>query len=126
MILNEEDMIYRAELEALMAEAHDQIRKNPDAEQVIAIRTARGNLHLAVLTEDDVSQEAEVLKKMKEQGDTKVICFLAIWNDGNIDCGSKKLREGIRRMNWDNYEALTVIRSAEVFTPITLRSLYKK
>lgn len=81
---------------------------NPDAEQVIVLRTANGNLYSVVnrnITGGDHRDEDICLQTLREKDDTQVFSILALWDTHSPEITSAHFNQGLVDLNPENENA---------------------
>ena len=91
------------EARALVAEARQQIPSYPSADQVITVKTAKGNVYSFPYHLVGGHEEVEdFLRKLLENDDTVVRFVVCVWEDGNIEVPSDYLQEHLMLLNVKN------------------------
>ena len=109
----------------LLEVAEQQVKVNPEADQVIAVKTAKGNVyHFAnhgVLT-GNTAGESRFAQMLEEQGDTEILCLVALWNNGCVDVPSMHFRCSLLELDPRNGETVMLLRSENGYTVRTVGS----
>ena len=106
--MNTEVHDWKQEFLLLKSHAEALLSSNPDAQQVIALKTVKGNLYSAVnhrITEGDYRGEDACLQQLREQNDTRVLAILALWNTHSLEVTSAHFNLGLTALDPENEEA---------------------
>ena len=112
------------ELHTLLEEAERLLRENPEAEQVIVAKTAKGNLHHCAnhrILAGDPTEEVRFVQLLRERGDTEIRCLAALWSNGCADVPSMHLRERLLELSEKNAEAVLPLRGEDGWSVKTIR-----
>lgn len=97
------------ELCALLEEAERQVQANPEADQVIAVKTAKGNTyHFAnhQVQAGSRADEDRFVELLREKDDVTVQYLVAMWNTCGIDLPSMHFRRRLLELSPQNAEAV--------------------
>ena len=85
-----------------------RVPANTAADQTIALRTAKGNIHVLEnygVQNGDYACEDAFLRSLAEQVDTEVTHLVCLWHDGWPDLPSLHFRKGLLEINGNNEDA---------------------
>lgn len=108
--------VRKVELYALLEEAERQVQANPEAEQVIVVKTAKANMyHFANydITSGSRADEDRFVELLREQDDTEVQYLVAMWNNGGVDLPSHHFRSRLLEPSPKNGEAVMPLQGEE-------------
>lgn len=89
----------------LMFEAEKTCCEHPDAEQVIAVKTEKGNTYILVnrnVMSGDYSDENSFIQMLREKDDTETQYLVCKWNGKTVDVPSFHFREQLLNINPKN------------------------
>ena len=84
--------------------------------QAIVLYSAKGNKYSEIIEDacsKDMTNEKELLEKLKVAGDTEIQYALCVWQDNNIDIPSFAFREMLSELDQKNQEALLFVMTTE-------------
>lgn len=105
--------IRERELYAVLEEAEHRIQENPDADQVIVVKTSKANVyHFANYQVQAGNREDEIrfINLLREQDDKEILYLAAMWNNGEVDLPSHHFRSLIMELSPRNGEAVMPLR----------------
>ena len=114
------------EIAELMEALRKQLQENPDAEQIVGVKTVNNNLYFAVnrdIRNGDYQKEKELFNALRKNRDRQVAYFVTMWNDQTPDMCSHNFRKGLLQLDPENKNAMTVLRGAEKYYVKPLSSL---
>lgn len=112
------------ELRALLEEAEHLLRADPKAEQVIVVKTAKGDLqHCANhdILSGDTAEEVRFAEELRRRDDGEIRCLAALWSNGCADVPSMHLRERLLELSEKNAEAVLPLRGEDGWSVKTIR-----
>lgn len=113
----------KTELYALLEEARRQVRENPDAEQIIVVKTAKGNLyHFANygVISGSTADEVRFVALLREKEDTEILYLVAMWSSGGVDLPSHHLRSRLLELSPKNGEAVMPLQGEKGYGMVTI------
>lgn len=96
--------------------------------QAIVLLSAAGNEYSAIIKNalsEEKTDEASLLRKMKEAKDDEICCVLCMWQDKCIDIPSFAFRKLLFALNPKNSEASLFVMTADGVSEIKLSSTMK-
>lgn len=112
------------EYEMLIAEAKALLAEAPGAQQVIVVRSAKGNIyHLANTCVETSADEDCYLDLLRDADDTAVAALVCMWKDGTLDVPSMHFRKGLLALNPANAAAELPLQSLHCLTVKRLEAL---
>ena len=113
------------ELHTLLEKAERQLRANPEADQVIVLKTAKENLYCFAnhgIMNGDTADEGRFVQMLRDTDDTEVRCLVAVWKNGCVDLPSMHFRCALLELDPRNGEAAVLLRSENGYTMRTVGS----
>lgn len=95
------------ELESLVLEAKQRVLEHLFAEQVIVVKTAKGNVRFFGnnVLDQKYEEEKDFVQKLVEEDDTVIEYIVCMWNDSNLDFPSMNFRKLLLEVNEENKHA---------------------
>ena len=95
------------ELEPLIQEAKQRVSEHSTAEQVIVVKTVKGNVHFFAnnVSDQKYEEEKEFVQKLIEEDDAVIDCIVCMWDDFNLDLPSMNFRKLLLAANEENNHA---------------------
>lgn len=113
-----------SEFEVLVGEAKNEIRLNPDAEQVVVVRTTKNRIRS--YTFDSMSEiiaaDNAFVRQLVEQDDVEIKYIVSMWNNYGLEVPSIQLRKCLLEVSPKNGEALVVLQGEYDFAVRTIKS----
>ena len=113
-----------SEFEVLVGEAKNEIHLNPDAEQVVVVRTAKKHIRSFVFhSMEEIIQEDNIfVRQLVEQDDAEIEYIVCMWNNYGLEVPSIQLRKCLLDVSAKNEDALMVLRGEYDFAIRTIKS----
>ena len=94
-------------LTTLIQEARNHISEHPSAEQVIVVKTAKGNIRFFAnnVLDQKYEEEKEFVQKLVEEDDIELEYIVCMWDDFNLDLPSMNFRKLLLEVNEENNNA---------------------
>lgn len=95
------------EFESLIQEAKQRVSEHPSAEQVIVVKTAKGNVRFFAnnVLDQKYEEEKEFVQKLVEEDDAVLEYIVCMWNDSSLDFPSMNFRKLLLDVNEENNHA---------------------
>ena len=95
------------EIELLIQEVKQRVSEHPAAEQVIVVKTAKGNVRFFAnnVLDQKYEEEKEFVQKLVEEDDTVMEYIVCMWDDFNLDLPSMNFRKLLLATNEENKQA---------------------
>ena len=103
-------------LEHLMEKAIRAMAEESGAEQVIALQTAAGNVHVIFnqqVMAGNYEAEKQLLGLLEQARDTHVLYVAALWRNGCADLPSFHFRRRLIELDHRNFETLLLMQGAD-------------
>ena len=103
-------------LEHLMEKAIRAMAEESGAEQVIALQTAAGNVHVIYnqqVTAGNYEAEKTLFALLEQERDTHVLYVAALWRNGGADLPSFHFRRRLIELDHRNFETLLLMQGAD-------------
>lgn len=111
-------------MQCLLEEAKQWIKAEPTAQQVIAVKTAKGNAyHFANRCVGEARDEERFLQMLCEKDDKAVRYLVCMWRNGEIDVPSMYFRRRLIEICPQNTNALVLLQGMNAFTVREIRQL---
>lgn len=105
-----------AELYSLLGTAERQVSAEKDAQQVIAVKTAKGNVyHFPNHCVGEPSEEDTFLEMLLEQGDAEIQYILCMWHNYQLDVPSLHFRRRLVEICPRNKDAVVLLLGENAF-----------
>lgn len=113
-----------SEFEVLVGEAKNEIHLNPDAEQVVVVRTAKKHIRSFVFhSMEEIIQEDNIfVRQLVEQDDAEIEYIVCMWNNYGLEVPSIQLRKCLLDVSAKNEDALMVLHGEYDFAIRTIKS----
>lgn len=115
---------FLSKFEVLVGTAKNKIRLNPEAEQVVVVRTAKNRIRsFAFQSMEEILQEDNpFVQQLKEEDDIEIKYIVCMWNNYGIEVPSIQLRKCLLEASEKNEEALMVLQGEYDFVARTIKS----
>ena len=99
----------------LRAEAERRLREEPEAQQLIALQSAKGkNCVFPVRDWTDPAPEEAFLKELRDGGDTEIEGLVCLWRDGLcLDLPSMRFRRALTALDERNADTLILMNGED-------------
>lgn len=114
--MNTEVHDWKQEFILLRSYAETLLSDNPDTQQVIVLKTVKGNLYFIVnhsITDGDHQDEDACLQTLREKDDTQVLSILALWDNHSPEVTSAHFNLGLIALNPENEDARIFLQGRE-------------
>ena len=97
----------KQKFESLIQEAKQRVSEHPAAEQVVVVKTAKGNVRFFASNVSDQKYEEEkaFVQKLVEEDDAVMEYIVCMWDDYNLDLPSMNFRKLLLEVNEENNNA---------------------
>ena len=114
-----------SEFELLVGEAKNEIRMNPDAEQVVVVRTAKNRIRSFVFRtmEEIIQEENPFVQKLIELDEAHIKDIVCMWSSYGIEVPSSNLMKCLVEAASKNEEAQVILQGANDYVFRTIKSL---
>lgn len=106
---------FKTRFHALRAEAERRLREAPEAQQAIALRSAKGGEY-AFTSRDwtDPAPEEALLQRLRDSGDTEIELLVKVWqHDSCLDLPSLRFRRALLALDERNADTLILLNGAD-------------
>ena len=102
-----ETIVCKVKFESLIQEAQKRVLELPSAEQVIVVKTAKGNVRFFGnnVLDQKYEEEKDFVQKLVEEDDAVIEYIVCMWNDSNLDFPSMNFRKLLLGVNEENKHA---------------------
>lgn len=97
------------------------LRNHRESQQVIVLRTAKGDTYSCF---EGTDQEDALLNILRENNDTLISAMVSIWHNGNLDIPSLRLRKAVLNLNPRNAEAQIIVQTPVGISQKPLRKFF--
>ena len=115
---------FLSKFEVLIATAKNEVRLNPDAEQVVVVRTAKNHIRSYVFRsmEEIVKENNPFVSELIEQDDAEIKYIVCMWNNYGIEIPSIGLRKSLVAASANNENAYMILNGEFDFVGRTIKS----
>ena len=108
------------QFEFLIQEVRKYMLEHQAAEQVIVVKTAKGNVRFFAnnVLDQKYVEEKEFVRKLVEQDDTVIQYIVCMWNDESLDLPSMNFRKLLLDVNEEN-------KYAEIYLGNGVKEIWK-
>ena len=108
------------QFEFLIQEVRKYMLEHQAAEQVIVVKTAKGNVRFFAnnVLDQKYVEEKEFVRKLVEQDDTVIQYIVCMWNDESLDLPSMNFRKLLLEVNEEN-------KYAEIYLGNGVKEIWK-
>lgn len=113
-----------SEFEVLVAEAKNEVRQHPDAEQVVVVRTAKNRIRRFIFQsmEEVLQDDNAFVHQLVEQDDVQIKHIVCMWNNYGVEVPSIGLRKSLLEVSEKNEDALMILQRDYDFVFRTIKS----
>ena len=115
---------FLSEFEVLVGEAKNEIRLNPDLEQVVVVRTAKNRIRSYVFhsMSEIIQEDNPFVRQLIEQDDVEIKYIVCMWNNYGLEVPSIQLRKSLLNASAKNEDTLMVLQGEYDFAIRTIKS----
>ena len=115
---------FMSEFEVLVGEAKNEIHLNPEAEQVVVVRTAKNRIRSFVFhsMSEILQEENPFVQQLVEQDDAEIKYIVCMWNNYGLEVPSIQLRKCLLAVAPKNEEAFMILRGEYDYAIRTIKS----
>ena len=101
-----------SEFESLVGEAKNGVRLNPDAEQIIVVKTVKNRIHRYVFhSMNEIIQEKNAfVQELIDQDDVEIKYIVCMWGNYGLEVPAMQLRKELLEASPKNLEAFVVMQ----------------
>lgn len=100
---------------SLRAEAERRLSEDPEAQQLIALQSAKGGDYILPVRDwtDSLPEEA-FLNELRDSGDTEIALLVCLWRDGFcLDLPSMRFRQALAALDERNADTLILMNGED-------------
>ena len=100
------------EMDALIGEAKAKVNEMPSAEQIVGVKTAKGNVYFFAnnVLSKGAEDEIDFWKELCDKSDTEIKYVVCMWNNHGIEIPSMSFRKMILESVPKNAETILILQ----------------
>ena len=101
----------KEQFRALREKAERRLREEPEAQQLIALQSAKGEIYVFSSRDwTDPAPEEALLRTLRDSGDTEIELLVCLWQDGFcLDLPSMRFRRALTALDERNADTLILM-----------------